>query len=135
MNRRIICSRILNVVGLAAMLVGAIDPLEGSFIILPGVAAVALAALIGKSRHTIQLSWSFALVAIGVVAMFLLSWLGGIGGNSGRSVWWAVVLLPYPIGWLMGLVGALRSLVESWNNRALQPPQQLSRPWPKSRTR
>ncbi len=121
MNRQIICSRVLNVVGLTAMLIGAIDPLEGSFIILPGVAVVVLAALIGKSRHTTQLCWSFALVAISVAAMVVLSRLGGVGGNSGNSSWWAVVLLPYPIGWLMGLVGAVRSLIESWNNRALQP--------------
>ena len=69
------------------MLIGAVDPLEGSFIILPGVGLVALGALLGKSRHRVLLYWSFALVAVGVAAMVALSCLGGIGGNTGRSMW------------------------------------------------
>jgi len=35
-------SRVLTVVGVAGMLIGAIDPLEGSIIILPGSALVTL---------------------------------------------------------------------------------------------
>jgi len=44
-------SRILVIVGLVAMLIGAIDPLEGSLVILPGTGMVALGALLGNSRH------------------------------------------------------------------------------------
>ena len=81
-------SRILVIVGLVAMVIGVLDPLEGSLVILLGTALVALGALLGKSRHRIFLYWSFALVAVGVGAMWWLSALGGFGGNSGRSNWW-----------------------------------------------
>ena len=105
-------SRILVVVGLVAMVIGVLDPLEGSLVILPGTGLVALGALLGKSRRRIFLYWSFALVAVGVGAMWGLSALGGFGGNSGRSNWWGLVLLPYPVGWIMALVGAIRRLRE-----------------------
>jgi len=105
-------SRILVIVGLVAMVIGAIDPLEGSLIILPGTGMVALGALLGKSRYRKFLYWSFALVAVGVGALFGLSALGGFGGRSGLSLWWVIVILPYPIGWIMGIVGAVRRLRE-----------------------
>jgi hypothetical protein len=106
-------SRILVIAGLAAMLIGALDPLEGSLVILPGTGMVALGALLGKSRHRTLLSWSFVLVAVGVGALWGLSAIGGFGGRTGRSYWWGLMLLPYLIGWIMGLVGAIRRLREA----------------------
>jgi hypothetical protein len=105
-------SRILVIAGLVAMVIGALDPLEGALLILPGTGLVALGALLGNSRHRIFLYWSFVLVAVGAGALWGLSALGGLGGDSGRSNWWGLVLLPYPVGWVMGLVGAIRRLRE-----------------------
>ena len=42
MNARSLWSRILVIVGSIAMLVGALDPMEGSVVILPGSGLVAL---------------------------------------------------------------------------------------------
>ena len=50
---------VLVIVGLIAMLIGAIDPLEGSLIILPGSGLVALGALLGQCRHRRLLYWAF----------------------------------------------------------------------------
>src|SRR5690348_1161522 len=113
MNARLVACRILLVIGLVAMVVGAIDPLEGSFIILAGVGAAAFGAFIQGSRHTRLLYWAVSLVTFGVAAMVAFSGWGGLGGNSGHSMWWAVFILPYPVGWLIGLVGAVRTLIES----------------------
>jgi len=107
-------SRILGIAGLIAMLVGAIDPLEGSVVILAGVALAALGARIGASRHRRLLYWALGLTAAGVGAMWGLSVIGGIGGNTGRSIWWALVILPYPVGWVLGIVGALKRFREGW---------------------
>jgi hypothetical protein len=118
MNVPAIWSQILVVVGLAGMLVGALDPLEGSFIILPSAGLVVIGAWLGKSRQRKLLTWSLGLVAFGVAAMVVVSWLGGIGGNSGRSMWLGIYILPYPIGWILGFVGAVLTLRESWKTRA-----------------
>ena len=119
MTGRTLWSSVLVVVGLLAMLVGAVDPLEGSFVILAGSAVVAAGACLGRSRYRTLLAWSFALIVAGVGAMVVFTALGGIGGHSGRSLWWGLFVLPYPLGWIMGLVGAVLRLVESFKRPAL----------------
>lgn len=104
--------RTLVIVGLVAMLLGVIDPLEGSVVILAGIALVALGAFLGRSFHRATAYAALALAAVGVGLMWGLSAIGGLGGNTGRSLWWALLLLPYPIGWVVGLVGAIRLLRE-----------------------
>jgi 4-amino-4-deoxy-L-arabinose transferase-like glycosyltransferase len=107
MNTRNVWSRILVIVGSIAMVVGAIDPMEGSLIILPGSALVALGTFLAQSERRLiaYRVWVFILIAIGVGAMWGLTWVGGFGGNSGRSMWWGVLTLPYLIGWSMGIWG------------------------------
>jgi len=109
-NRR--WSRILAVAGLVVMLLGAVDPLEGSLVILPGSALLAIAAWLGQSRQRKVLYWALVAVAAGVGVMWGMTAMGGIGGSTGRSMWWALLLLPYPAGWVMGLVGGVRLLRE-----------------------
>ena len=104
--------RVLGIVGLAGMLLGAIDPLEGSPIVLAGSGLAALAALLGKAKHRRFLYWALGLVAVGVGAMWGLSALGGLGGSTGRSMWWGLLVLPYGIGWIVGLAGAILTVVE-----------------------
>ncbi|MGO8678337.1 MAG: hypothetical protein ACLQVX_21055 [Limisphaerales bacterium] len=100
-------SRILVLVGGIAMLVGALDPMEGAVVILPGSGLVALGSLVGQSdrRLLVFRVWVFILIALGVGAMWGLSMAGGLGGNSGRSIWWGVLILPYLIGWSIGIWG------------------------------
>ena len=119
MNSRTLWSRILKVVGGIAMLLGTLDPLEGSVVILAGSGLVALAMYLGgKDRRTVLYwTWAFGLMAVGVAAMFALSSVGGIGGRSGHSMWWGVLILPYPAGWLMALAGGVVGLVRFFKGR------------------
>ena len=113
MNSRMLWSRILKVVGGIAMLVGTLDPMEGSLLILPGSGLVALGMYLGgKDRQTVRY-WTlvFILIAVGVGALFGLSAVGGIGGGSGHSMWWGILILPYPLGWLMAVAGGVAGLV------------------------
>jgi hypothetical protein len=100
------------------MVLGAIDPLEGSLLILPSTGLVALGAHLGQRRRRVLLYWAFGLVAIGVGAMWGLTAIGGIGGSTGRSLWWALLLVPYAVGWLLGVVGAILTLVEAFKRPA-----------------
>jgi hypothetical protein len=102
--------RRLILIGLIAMVGGAVDPLEGSVVILAGSALVALGAYLGADPRA-RLSWAaLALLAVGVAAMFAVSALDGFGGRTGRSSWWGLLLLPYPVGWVIGLIAAARCL-------------------------
>ena len=51
MNARMLWSRILQLVGGIAMLLGTLDPLEGSLLILPGSGLVALGMFLGKEER------------------------------------------------------------------------------------
>ena len=100
-------SRVLVIAGNIGIVVGAIDPLEGALLILPGSGLVALGTYLsqGERRFTAYRVCVFLLIAIGVGAMWGLSAVGGLGGGSGRSMWWGVLILPYLIGWSMGIWG------------------------------
>jgi hypothetical protein len=115
MNPRNLWSRILVIIGSIAMLVGALDPLEGSWVILVGSGLVAFGTFLGQNGRQMRVYWIIvlALVAFGVGAMLVLSAAGGIGGSSGHSMWWGVLVLPYPVGWLMGIVSLLVRLVRA----------------------
>ena len=115
MDKRNRWSRILVIAGLVVMLLGAIDPLEGSLVILPGSVLVTVGALLAGTRYKKLILWSLALVVVGVGALWWLSALGGVGdiGDGGRrSYWWALVLAPFPVGWVMGIVGGILKLRE-----------------------
>ena len=106
-NSRGIWSRLLIMAGSGAMLLGAIDPLEGSVVILPGSGLVALGTYLEPSerRWLGCRLWTFILIAIGVGAMWGLTAVGGFGGKTGRSMWWGLLILPYLVGWSIGIWG------------------------------
>lgn len=89
------------------MLVGALDPMEGSVLILPGSGLVALGTFLNRSERRLVTYrvMVFVLIAIGVSSLWWLSSLGGFGGQGERSMWWGSLVLPYLIGWSMGIWG------------------------------
>lgn len=123
MDARTLWSRILVAVGGIAMLVGAVDPLEGAVLIAAGSAAVLLGFWLGGWPRTIVVYWLwvFILIAVGVGAAFALSAAGGIGGATGLSLWWGLLILPYPVGWVMAVAGAVYLLIRYLKTRRLSP--------------
>lgn len=116
MNARKLWSSILILVGGIAMLVGAADPMEGSLIILPGSGLVTLGTYLGKSGRGLLIEWIliFILITLGVGAFW---GIGMIGGGSERSMRWHRVVLPYPIGWVLGITSLGFRLVRSIRHR------------------
>jgi hypothetical protein len=100
-------SRLLVIAGGLAMLAGALDPMEGAVVILAGSALVLLGSWLGRGgRRCLAYRLTvFVLIAVGVGAMWALSAAGGIGGGSGHSLWWGLLILPYLLGWSMGIWG------------------------------
>lgn len=98
----------LHWIAVVALVAGAIDPMEGSLLILPAAIVLALVAMHAHLQSRRQAVWGAVLVTLGTMALWGLSAGGGIGGRTGRSPWWAVLLLPYPVGWFLTLAGGLR---------------------------
>ncbi len=104
--------RPLVIAGLTAMVLGAVDPLEGSIVIAVGSVLVALGTPRRESRVGGRAWLACLLTVVGVAAIWIMSAFGGVGGSTGRSMWWALVAAPYPVGWILGLVGAVQRLRE-----------------------
>ena len=96
-----------SVVGAVGLVIGSFDPMEGSALILPATGLLALGSYMRSEspRLIAYRTFGFVLVLIGVVALFGLSAIGGIGGSSGRSTWWALLILPYFAGWSIDIWG------------------------------
>ena len=105
-------ARILIIAGLLVMVVAALDPLEGSIVVVLGGGMVALGARLRGSKHLVYLYWCLVMLVVGVAALWGLSAIGGFGGTSGRSYFWGLLIVPYPIGWLAGLIGGVRTRAE-----------------------
>lgn len=94
----------VRAVGFAALLLGALDPLEGSWMILAGSLALAVVGRPGTApAERRRAVLAAVLIAIGVTALWILSSVGGLGGPAGQPIGWAVTMLPYPIGWLLAI--------------------------------
>jgi multisubunit Na+/H+ antiporter MnhB subunit len=97
-------TRIMYIIGVIAMIIGAIDPLEGSVVIAAGCALIALSTYLTHDRNWKIFLASLIMIVLGVFFMFFFSALGGFGGTSTLSWWWTTLILPYPIGWLMAII-------------------------------
>lgn len=105
------------------MLAGAVDPLEGSLVVLFGSGAVALGTFLGGGQRgrAIYRLVVFGLIGFGVGAMYGLSALGGIGGRSELPMWWVLLIIPYPVGWIMGMVNLMFELVKATRPERTNP--------------
>ena len=106
-------TRIIYIVGVIALIIGAIDPLEGSVVIIVGSALLALSAYAASERHTKIFTASLLMIVIGVAFLFYFSSLGGFGGTSTLSWWWGLLILPFPIGWLTIIIVLIRRAIEN----------------------
>lgn len=94
-------TRVIHLIGVIALIVGAVDPLEGSVVIIAGSALLALSAYVTSDRHSKIFTAALIMIVVGVAFMFYFSSLGGFGGTSKLSWWLVLLILPFPIGWLI----------------------------------
>ena len=96
--------RIIYIIGVIALVIGVLDPLEGSVVITSGSSLITLSTYLTKDRHWKIFLASLIMIIIGVFILFYFSSLGGFGGTSTLSWWWGTLILPYPLGWLMSII-------------------------------
>jgi len=111
---RRVSARFSFTLGVVGMIVGAVDPLEGSVVIVAGSGLVTLGSWLGRQPRGLCLyrTWLFGLMAFGVITMFIMSAFGGLGGRTGHSMWWALLLLPYPLGWILAMANLVSRLID-----------------------
>ena len=89
-------------IGIALVLLGSIDHVEGSMVINLGSIVIAICSWIQNNRWK---WWSLAatvLITIGVFSLWTISSFGGFDPEI--EWWWLLAILPYPAGWLGTLI-------------------------------
>lgn len=104
--------RPLVIAGLTGMIIGAVDPLEGSIVIAIGSVVVGVGTPRRDSAVAGRVWLASVMIVAGVAAIWIMSAFGGVGGRTGRSMWWLMVAAPYPVGWILGLIAAVQRLRE-----------------------
>lgn len=94
-------AKVLLAVGGIAMAVGALDPMEGSMLILPGSGLLALGTwLSGAERRAVWFKVAaFLLLAVAFAALWGFTFAGGTRSVPGISL----MVVPYLAGWNMGI--------------------------------
>ena len=94
---------LLYVVGILLFFMGALDPLEGSVLIVLGSVLIVVYKYLRGDRHKKGFLAGCLCIAVGVGYMFWLSNLGGIGPHAKPWVW-GIPMALYPIGWILTAV-------------------------------
>lgn len=112
-------TRIIYIIGVVALIIVVIDPLEGSLLIMAGSALLALSAYATSDRHSKIFTASLIMIVIGVAFMFYFSSLGGFGVTSTLSWWWGLLILPFSIGWLTIITVLIRRAIKNKSRKAV----------------
>jgi predicted transglutaminase-like protease len=114
MNAKLDWKHIICIFGIIAIIIGAIDPLEGSLLVVLGSTLLGLSTYLKHDRHWKIFFISTMLIFMGVIFLFYFSSLGGFGGKSTLSMWWGLHILPYTIGWLLAIVTLIVRAVNNY---------------------
>jgi hypothetical protein len=113
--------RALATVGHAMALIGAVDPLEGSPLVALGCVLVALAAWRARVLRAL-LVWRVAVAGMalmGVTALWVISYRGGVGGEAGLHPAWSVLMLPYAAALVAAFSGPAAPPWVAWGGGAV----------------
>ncbi|MEW6135052.1 MAG: hypothetical protein HPY80_09570 [Bacteroidales bacterium] len=92
-------TNVIHYLGSALLVIGAVDPLEGSVLITIGSGLLTFVAFKNRRKDRNRLIAGFISILVGVFFLFLFSSFGGFGGPNGIAWGWSVLILPYPAGW------------------------------------
>lgn len=111
--------RYVFIAGVIATIAGAIDPMEGSVVIAAGSILLAISSYFRNDIYLKIFLIAAIFIIIGVTAIWYVSSLGGF--DPKREWWWTVVILPYPIGWLINIITLIIKAVK----KPIPPPDIL----------
>ena len=91
-------------IGIALILLGSLDPMEGSVLISLGSIVFAIASWLQQNAWKWHTVVAAAAIGLGVSALWIVSSKGGF--DPATEWWWLLAILPYPVAWL-GLLGGM----------------------------
>jgi hypothetical protein len=107
----------LYYLGLFSLFLGSLDPLEGSILILIGFIFISIFMKVTHNKFAKYFIFASSISGIGIFFMFYFSFLGGFFGNSTLNKWYLLLLLPYPLGWLLFIILLVTNFFESFKKK------------------
>ena len=107
----------LYYLGLFSLFLGSLDPLEGSILILMGFIFISIFMKVTHNKFAKYFIFASSISGIGIFFMFYFSFLGGFFGNSTLNKWYLLLLLPYPLGWLLFIILLVTNFFESFKKK------------------
>ncbi len=104
--------RVIYIAGVVGIILGALDPLEGSILIAVGSVLLALSTWLKHDEQRITFLITSMMVVFGVSFLFILSSLGGFGKDAPLSWGWSILIAPYPLGWLTIILFLMYRLIK-----------------------
>jgi hypothetical protein len=102
MKQSIKWTKVIFIIGAIAIILGIIDPMEGSIVIATGSFFIAFSTFVSRDHYRKIFLVSAIMIIVGVLSMFYVSSLGGF--DPKHAWWWDVLILPYPLGWLISVI-------------------------------
>lgn len=103
--------RALRILAVALLLLGALDPMEGSVLIAVGSLLLAIQVRLSNDARKRLFIIAAGMILAGVFFLLYFSSLGGFGEGH-LSWWWGLLVLPYPMGWMITVVSLLDSSIQ-----------------------
>lgn len=110
--------KVLYIGGIIMFIAGTIDPLEGSVIIALGSICMSIAKYASSDRYTKFFIYSAVFIIIGVAFLWFISSLGGY--DPVEEWWFNILILPYPIGWLIILIILIIKTITAIKNKIVK---------------
>jgi hypothetical protein len=104
--------RIVYIFGVVGVIIGALDPLEGSVIIAIGSVLLAVATWFKHDDHRKIFLFTAIGIVFGVSLMFVFSDMGGFSKDAPLSWGWSLLIAPYPLGWLVNILYLMYRLIK-----------------------
>lgn len=121
MNTQPKWTRITFIVGVVALILGTLDPMEGSVLIAVASVLFAVASHFTADRHRKLFLLFCTLITTGVIYLFAISSIGGFLGDTGRTWVWGLPIAPYPIGWFGTIVLLITRGIQNRKNKTTTP--------------
>ncbi len=99
-------------IGIVLFVLGTLDPLELSPILLLGGCLMARMKYLTKEVYWKQYKIGAFLIAVGFISLHFFSYLGGFGPDN-LSWWWSIFTIPYPLGWFFYVFFFFRWIINS----------------------
>jgi hypothetical protein len=107
--------RALRILAVALLLLGALDPMYGAVLIAAGSFLLAVQVRLSRDSRRRLYFTTALMILVGVFFLFYFSERGGLVKGQ-LSGWW-LLMLPYPVGWMITVSSLLDTSIRKRKGR------------------